>query len=682
MATSVRANQRGRKNAIIRIRLPKVSYHISSLRPFGRIFVFLAILVVPALYSSAISYSGEFPKFVALMALSIALGGIFLLSTMISPVNRFVQSPILTLVILFLLGYIASAICSSHPIASIFGNRGTWSTSIIGIMGASVIAIVSCNIFRKKQSAYHLLVYLTLSGFFTAILFLGAKYLLPALNIEKDLSSFLPIPNMTYLSGFLLIAISANAAVLLDPLAKHIRPAIGVVLATQVGALLAAGSILSIVIGLLSCVPLAISVFSRRKTMQRRGRILFFAGMVLFGLLSVAVLFPTIYSRLPQTIQEQSYVESVATEIQSWKPAFTIFSKHVFTGTGPELLNSELLSESKDFTQRVISSSLTPYSFSSAYATILATTGLLGTVPLVLITMFCLSALIRHETRPNYESKAFLYVSLVFLLSLLVHPFSSLTLLTGFAVLGVGAAHIPPVHLTIRNHNPARRYQAFIVVGILIYLGYSLFAFTRAEQLFMRSTQEAFPQNLQSATDATRYNSYDSAYHRARTGFLIQYLQRNTERQNSSEVVRQIQQSIDTTLILNPYDYLNLFTASQAYGDLAIILDHHAYNVTALSYITAAIDESPYDQRLYLARGLLFLRMDNLSAATIDFDKAVSIDDEMWLVYLSSAQLLQQAGKFQESVPYLEKIIESSHDIQYVQKAQTLLEKVPVVIGE
>lgn len=671
-------SEKGSQKITIRIRRPSAEFFPRFCRSFGRILVLLSLLIVPVLYSSEISYSGEFPKFIAMLTIAFSLGTLFILATMSSPTHRFTQSTILALIILFLLGYIISAIFSAHPVASIFGNRGTWSTGILGITSACVIAIVTSNFFKSKTSAYHILVYLSLSGFFTSLLFLSAQYLLPLLNIDNILS-FLPIPNTSHLSGFLLITLAANIAISLDPLAKHIRPALLFVVATQTAALISAGSPVSIVIGSISIIPLAISIFARRIKTRKRGQSLFFILILISSVLTAIILLPVTRSLLPNTIRSHSYVESIYETVYSWKPGLQIFSEHILTGTGPELLNTALLKVSKTFAQTHLSGGLVNYSFSNEFVTLLATSGLVGSIPFITLVLYLFSILFRR-TKLTFESQAFLYVSLVFLTSLFVHPFSALTLFAGFTVLGLGAAHIPPVAYTSKEHTPSPWHHYLIICVILVYAGYGLFSLARAEHLYMRSTVQNSPQNMQSAAEAITLNPYDAAYHRAYTAYLIQFARNSSTTENLPEISRQIRQSNDATLSINPYDYLNLYTAAQAYTDLAEILDYPPYKTTAISYISSAIEISPYDQRLRLFRGSQFLLLGNSESATKDFNRAISIDPNLWYTYLTIAQLLQDAGKYQQSVAYLEKVIRNSPNIQYIQKAQSMLEAVPITI--
>lgn len=649
------------------------------LESMGRIVLYLSVLLVPALYSSSISYSGEFPKFIALLAIALISGSLFLFSIMTSRNNRFVQSPVLSLIVLFSLGYIVSAIFSMHPVASIFGNRGTWATGTIGIMAATSIAVVSANFFHEKNSPYHFLVYLTLSGFFTSFLFPWSKYILPFIGAQNPFSSFLPIPDMEQLSGFLTITTAANSALLLDPLATRIRRIIFIALLIQIAVIALAGPHLAILFVMVIFPFFSILTFSPNALLRHR---LATAGTgICFTAIAAVIIisFTNMHSKIPSAFSNYSHsriISEISGEISSWSTSFHIFSRHPLTGSGPELLVAELLTISKEFAQKYLSESLITFRFSNTYLTLLSTIGIIGMLPLILLAIYLLRLLLKNVSL-TYEQKALLFVSVIFLASLFIHSLSSLTILTGFSTLGICAAHIPSATYFKRKTSAPRWYMYVMFATAIGYLGYGVFAFNKAEILYMKSTTETSPNNLTSATEAIAYNPYESAYYRAKTGYLIQYLRSASAEKNSAEVRRQVQQSVNMALVLNPYHYLNLQTASLAYFDLAEILNTPAYTANSLSYISEAIELSPFDRRLYLQRGIIFLSLENVTGATKDFDTAVSLDRKDWPAYLYIARLLQGKKWHSQSRPYLETVISESNDEDYVKAAENLLDNIP-----
>ena len=675
MALSVHIEKGGnRKKLIFRWKRITAEYLSVLLVKVGQGILIASVLLLPVLYSSSLSWSGEYPKYIALLIISVLIGTLFLISILQSPKPSFIQSPILSIIILFLLCYIISAIFSIHPIASIFGNRGTWIMSVIGITGACVIAISSCSLFRVRNHAYRVLMYLTISGFFTAILYLGSVFLIPLFGFDKDLSVFLPIPTMVDLSAYLIITTAATTVIFLDPLTKHIRILTGIVIATQVAAILKAHTSLPATIGLAAIVLLGIAIFSSRRSLKNT------AFAALGGLIIVFTVFgsPSFKSMLPDVVTEGSYYTDLKTTVSSWEPGISIFVDHPITGTGPELLNVELLSQSKSFTNSLISNSLTPFQFSNTYVTLLATTGLVGTIPLLLLTFFLLFVAIKERGKTSYVSKGYLFLGLVFLTTLLVVPLTALTAFAGFLVLGIGAAHITNTKDIERKHTPTSPLHYILVVSLAGYLLYSIFLYSRSEYLYMDSVSKPSPDNLDEVTEAINNYEYDPAYHRARTGYLVQYLRQHPDASNSSDIVKQIRQSVETALILNPYDYLNLFIAGQAYNDLSTLYSDSSYPLISLSYVSSAIERSPYDFRLFYYRGTVLKNMNNPTAALKDFKATIEIQKKYWPAYLSIANVYIQEENYEQASAYLQTVLEESQNYQITQAAISLLNSIPV----
>ncbi len=680
------------KGRSITIRIPRIRFKKPAFRlDFGAIknniantpkgLLYISLLLIPLIYSTSVPFSSEFPKYSALLAIT-SLSAVILLAIIIrSKKFMLVQSPLLSLIVFFLLGYIVSAIFSIHPVSSIFGNRGTWIYGVLGIVAGCTLAIISANVFREKIASMRLIVFLMLSGFFTSILYLLITRILPILQSELVTGQFPPITENSVIASFMVITVSATAILLVDRYTIQLKVFLILVITAQIIVLINTGTLLQILFAGTIIIALLTVLFLRNRVPSKAVYTLAVAPLlVLFSLIAFLTA-PPLRSVLPDSITNNSSVLAIQNEIEQWNPGLKIFKERPLTGIGPELLNTRLPQYSKEFVQNNLTTERVYYSFSSTFVNFLATTGVIGLIPFLVIGIYLIMELKQRE-KMKYHQKSLLAISLVFMYSLFVFPLSSLTVFIGFIILGATAAHLSQTTYFEKKHSGIEWYRLTPLVIVTAIIAISLYSLISAEFLYARSTTEKSPDNLETITEVVELNPYEAAYHRANAGYLMQYLQRNSQSGNYTEIERQIKQSINNALVFNPYYFLNLYSAAKTYTELANVVNNPSHEATSLSYITAAIASSPFDQRLYLERASTLLELENNAAALHDLNTATAIDPENWSMYLTAALILQKNEKFQESLPFIETVINNSQDEFYQSIALELLERIPVTIED
>lgn len=123
------------------------------------------------------------------------------------------------------------------------------------------------------------------------------------------------------------------------------------------------------------------------------------------------------------------------------------------------------------------------------------------------------------------------------------------------------------------------------------------------------------------------------------------------------ENLNKLQKAIQTykkVLEINPKHYTANHRIVQVYDELIDKMEDKKFFAPALSYATKQLEIEENDY-YYVERGLLYLEMDRFEEALVDFEKAISLNQENLYAYNNAGIVFRRQGDYEKAIDYFKK---------------------------
>jgi len=667
-----RKKRRGRKNKPIVIRLHPLTLTDKRKAELVSTALYLSLsagaFLIPLLFSTRYSYPFEFPKVIALFVLTSVTTTLFLIQIVLSRRKNTVQAPIINMLIIFLFSYIISTIFSLSPIISISGIHGKWTMSLISITCFVLISVISANTFKNKSSLNILSWLIAFSGLAVSI-----AVILPLEIFLERAADFGYSPSSTqgfpsYLAIFLTLVIPVTFSLLMKYRKSTWSALIAGMLGIQLITIVLTGSkgswiaLLAILCSFLYYLYGSYSKFINFK------KLLILGGIALVAVLAILQI-PPVKKAASDRWENSTISTSVTTLASEWSVALKVFGAMPVTGTGPELLQGPSL-KYHDYTSI---SPVPPVYTRNIYLHILATTGLVGFIPFIMLAGSIPVSIFRNISKFKPIEFGFAAGAVTWLVQGFYHYPTITSLLLGSIMIGVTAYVTRGPTLKQRSRPPTSKFlpAAIAVFGILLLV--SISRIEKAEALFTQSYSLINGDAVKKGTEAIKYNPNEPAYYRQHVSKLIEFLKLNKDKPNRNNVILQIKNEYRMAIALNPQDISNYKTSVYALKNLSQIYPDEGYYRLAIEYSKLIIEMSPNDPRNHDDLGTLYSTGGNYEKAIAQFDRAIEIDPEFWSGYLHRADLMIEKEEYQKAKDDLETITQNCPDGLFVMIATKML---------
>ncbi|MBN2100940.1 O-antigen ligase family protein [Candidatus Dojkabacteria bacterium] len=653
-----KARKNTKKKTTIRIPLAPFSNKaiVTTVTGISVFVLGVSLFTIPLIFISEFNYEFDFPKYCVIIFSGIILGVLFIVRTILTTKKSLLQSPIIILVITFLLTYILSSIFSLSPIVSIIGLHGKWILGLLSVICFCIITIVTANVVNPKKDLEIISWFVTLSCMLGLSAALISRYILKddIFFIDHRLSSTEGHP--IHMGIFLSLAFPLTTG-LIDKYQKiYIRIFLIVILAMEIFSIIltfSRGAWLACLLGAIFFV-----IYLIRKTSDKRKRI--GITLIAFTLLLLTFLVPKTASRLSETWKTEREENSVSIRLSEWKSTLQVFAERPLTGTGPEMLYTRLPKYREKWLNKTPDWVLNTAYTRNTYLHLLATVGVIGTLPFLGLALFIIIKLLRRMFSFDMLSFGFSVAMLIWFFNLLhYHPTPS-SFLFGAVLIGITTCLLaPPKRIYTTKKIPGT--LVLIVPVILSVLAFwSAGNYISAEYLFSKSLSQSPGAAISTLIETIRRNPYEQVYYRQKAYFLYTFLEENTEYVPKTETTNQIKSALKSALTLNIHDPNTYETTGNILYKLDLLYPNDKYIDQAIPYGEKAIELDPNHPVPHDSLGLYYMEAKRYNSAIKEFDKAIELKDDFWGSYLHKSEVLIQQEHYEEALEYLETVRDKS----------------------
>lgn len=559
----------------------------------------LTVFTIPLIYSIDYYYSFEFPKITWFYICTTVLTTLFLFKVLLSGKRELVQSPILSTLMMFLLAYVFASIFSLSPITSITGQYGMWTLSLISIICFTLIAIVTANTVKSPDSRSRIAWYIAISSLTSALGGIVLRFTDESGTFVINGAATSTQGHPVYLGMFLIFGLVSCVALLLDSRHWLVRSLLSLGTIVIIAAILLTMSAGIWVVTLMSIIALTLVAFrsgANPKLLTTIWIILIIGGIVLSQT-------PEAQDKI-STFTESFSETTLETKLTSWNESIQEFFGRPITGVGPEVTTA----------------------YSSTILTILATTGIIGTIAFIAMIAVGISrAVLVFREKSHSAVTISLGLSFIIWVVLGLLYFQTVTsLLIGAVVIGSLAAVTGKIET-----KPSRKASPIVPVGLVvlsILVIVSISRFQLAERYFTESLSLASGEAVAKVEKAIEYNRFEPTYYIQKSYYLVGYFNEDTDRTNNNEILRQITNSLATAISLNPHDPVAYRTATDTLYQLSTLAPDQGYLTQSLTYAQRLTEVAPDDADAWISLAVLYNQTGQLEKSTEAFRKAVKLE--------------------------------------------------------
>ncbi len=648
---------------IIRIQIPSYQSIAELLQGFGFIALLIAVMIIPHVYSSNYPFPYEFPRLMLFLILAVILGSILFVRLGIKGRKNVVQSPIINTLIIFLLSYIFSSIFSASPLISIIGHYGYWNLSLISIAAFITLALAVSNNRLVQKSQRLIAIAIVAAAAISNIAVTASTFATGSNFLTTPLQLDITQGNPKNLASFIVLGVPFLLAFIIE--AKELWKQ------TIAASLLLFSFIVLIKISLTVPLLLAIAAIAIYLTYIKPKKIHF--RRVLLGFILILAIITTFIGPIEKSFDLQKSYEHNVSSLQNlsskYKTIVSVFIKKPLTGTGPEMLHSVY----PQFREGSYNQDKQLVYFNNLYIHIIATTGILGGCSLVaLLAVIVKQILLKfNELEPielGFGSATLIWLTLGF------YNIPSVTNLLMGAILIGTITYITRSHFE-KHIDRDKKGSIIILITVIAALlsFYAIYNWNSAAKL-IEETQTIRPNvDIEKSVEAVSRNPNEPHYRVVHAKNLLRFLQKQPDRSNRDEIIRQIKISLQTAQALDRWRLDTYYSASEIYASLDQFYPNKGYWRQATKYMLQAQEIAPQNQFTYLNTANIYFIQGKTDSALDELSKALKIDDEYWQAHLFRADLLLSQNKLEEARETATMVIEESEVAQYEEAAQNIL---------
>jgi O-antigen ligase len=694
---------------------------IYILQTIAFLLIIAATILLPNLVSSNYTYPYEFPKFIAFLVLAAVLTNFFFLQLIFWKRKHTIQSTLINLLIFFLLGYILSSVFSTNPLLSITGFYGKWSLGLIALAAFIFTAFTISNNLKLNKNLKIVASALAISALIST-----AVILIPLVWQEKTFSTRNIAQLSTFgtnqtLASFLLICLPVQLGLISFLKKDNLKLILGLFVNIQLLVLIKI-SLMNTTWGIAIKVTLIAAVisyllhgqvFSRvdlpiklKKTWQGSRLVV----LTIFLLVFLGLMLPTVKDRIHAPGLFENLRENLTDETNSFgnyinecKNALQVFTRKPITGTGPEMLHSIYPKYRRIFgirnDQKIY--------ISNFYIQLLATTGLLGFLPFILLTFLVFKKVWINSKNLNSLEFGFAISTLIFFVVIAFSSPTITTLFLGAILLGITIytlkyhdndnlntslamkskleleleankhsvkdrteqgnhlksderldAESDPDDSSINLDTNTNKILLFLNICTLAVMLISIYKLEKADRLAheAKDTGTSPAEDVVKTKKAIQTNPNEAEYYLNHAYNLTQFLRFNPDRIDDEEIERQIRIALQTALALDNKRIDTYYRISNIYLSLHELYPQKVYHHKALNYLKTAQLVSPNSKFLKIETADLYVIADRPESALNELSQAIQLDKNFWEAYLFKANLLLETAESKQVPASLERI--------------------------
>jgi tetratricopeptide (TPR) repeat protein len=244
----------------------------------------------------------------------------------------------------------------------------------------------------------------------------------------------------------------------------------------------------------------------------------------------------------------------------------------------------------------------------------------------------------------------------------------------------MGAIVIGSITYITRSHfekppNGDKKGSIIVLITVIAALlsFYAIYNWNSAAKL-IEETQTIHPQvDIEKSVEAVSRNPNEPYYRTIHAKNLLRFLQKQPDRSNRDEIIRQIKISLKTAQALDRWRLETYYSASEIYTSLDQFYPNMGYSRQATKYMLQAQEIAPQNQFTYLNTANIYFIQGKTDSALEELSKAIEIDAEYWQAHLFRANLLLSQNKLEQAKETATMVIEKSEAPQYQEAAQNIL---------
>jgi O-antigen ligase len=669
---------------------------LSNLEKIIFLLVLFHLFILPIIFTTRYHDNYDIPKYITHLLLTAIEGFllvVYLREQSQTSKKHIVESPKSTSkftqsLAIFLLIYFFAAVAGKDLLISFLGTRESWLLSVVSIISFGLFGVILSHVLRSSYRLKLTSLVLILSADLISFSGILLKYFLDwdPLQHGNRLASTMghPIDLANFLVLTLPLAIFFNSKDnLWGKLFKNLSIIIQI---TAIVLTLTRAAWISIFI--MAVIWALVNLIRRRKNKRQKNtaknmksadnrtswssnhKITLIAGFILIPI--CLFLIAPIRERMLAFFTQSKTENSFYMRLSELRSAFRIFLANPLTGIGPE----NLLTQFPLYREAWMN--LTPdWLFRASYIRniyvhLLVTTG----IPGLLFLLIFLGRIVRNAlrfislTNITAEIRSF---ALSFVGWLIVHIFyypSIPTLIILTISTTVIIANFDKISGNETSRNlPAKplRNQIFnrsIITLLSAFLLIYGFSFERAEFFFNKSLQTTKNRvSVEYIDKAIRFLPIEPAYYRQKAYILSEEL---TQKENpgnySQEIVTQINESINNSLIYGPKDLNNYDVAASIFYSMHQKFPEKQFIDRAIDYGEIVIRLSPTQSYFYDNLGLYYMEARKYPKAQEAFKKALKLKPDQMSSYLHSAEVDIQLENYNDAEDKLIKVLAESNN--------------------
>lgn len=660
--------KRADKQQKFTIRIPKITTKdlVKHLDTASIYFIGITAFSVSLIFMADFYYSFEFPKYILLLISTVTISVMFIIRSLFITKKSLLQSPLISILILFLFTYLISSIFSINPITSIIGVYGKWSLNLLSVSCFTLLALITANVVDIKKHSSIIAWFISMGGFLSALTALVTTYLFKdnTLVVNGRLSSTQGHP--IHLGIFLTMSLPVTLYLLFIHKNRTLKVFITLNVLLQLFTTVltySRGAWISVIIG--SILFLIFHVKEKDRT-----RKLINWGLLGIVLICSSLLLPAVRDRIKHTWEKPREENSINIRYSEWKSTFEVFLSRPISGTGPEMLYTELPKHKESWINKTEDWNLRTAYTRNLYLHLLATTGIIGITPFLILAVFTVIKIFKKAKSATPVEKGFFIGFIVFLInSIHYHP-TITSLCLGAIMLGIT---IKAVSKSYRIYPISKKPHiliptAVILSGIIVII--LILQTAQADRSFNKSLEQHPSTAIATLNKVIEKNPYEPTYYRQKTDYLYQFLELYPDTETKDETVRLIRNEYTTAISLNPYDLDNYMLAGNVLYKLDLLYPNEGFDEKALEYGKISLQLAPKDALVHDVIGLYYMENGDHKKALELFNKAIDLKKDFWASYLHKGDiLLYVQNKPDKAQKLYEKVKNSSNDSYQVKIA-------------